>query len=86
MTDLRDSLAQVQVLLGRATPRPWASAHSFRGVYSQHPTPGPVQVCRAPEHFHDTWRGNAEAMVAAVNWLREHGPELMKRMEGKDGR
>lgn len=82
MTALQDVLEKLE----RATPGPWATAHSFRGVYSQHPTPGPVQVCRAPEHFHDTWRRNAEAMVAAVNWLREHGPELMKMLEGKDGR
>lgn len=78
---IRDSLAQVQELLGRATAD-WRPA--------QH------GVIRAGE-LHEYVNGSAQlqnalftgerrdedrdAALAAVNWLREHGPELMKMLE-----
>ena len=52
------------------TPGPWVVAHSFRGIYSQHPAPGPVQVCRAPENFHDQWDANAPLLAAAPDMLQ----------------
>lgn len=36
--------------------------------------------------YDETGLHDTRAIAAAVNWLRKHGPELMKRLEGKDGR
>ena len=88
MSEIRDSLAQVLELLGRATPGPYEShelpsevseifsAGDFN-IYPPLGESGPVAV--ASGHH------NAAAIISAVNWLREHGPELMKMLEGKDG-
>lgn len=95
--ELRDSLAQVQELLGRATPGPW---YSERGASRQQHVRGKSRnVNRAPARIATLGsprayqsdieiedEANARLIVAAVNLLKEHGPELMKMLEGKDGR
>lgn len=114
--ELRDSLAQVQELLGRATPGewkvfedtiPWSLSNDRRGVHTQR------RICTAWDHpqlrapacitnlafgvgLHDAAtkgvqfvsmsREDGDAIIAAVNWLREHIPALLAMMEGRDGR
>ena len=75
-------------LLEKATPGPWVCATSFRGVYSQHPSPGPVQVFRAPENYEwpKQWDANADAIAAAVNLLRDHGPALLAALRLREWR
>lgn len=69
---LRDSLAQVQELLGRATPG------EFR-TFGESLHTG---ISRDNEWMAEMWNeDDAQAIAAAVNWIREHGPELMKRLD-----
>jgi hypothetical protein len=82
--DLRDSLAQVVELLGRATDVRWVTCE--RGF-------GDADLWFDP---YDDWcsyeerlvRGSfkvadAEAIAAATNFLRTHGPALLEMM-GRD--
>lgn len=76
MNELRDSLAQVQELLGRATPGEWPEPEASRFV------PDKFNVGDgAPYMLVARSENDLRAAVAAVNWLRKHGQELMKRLE-----
>lgn len=92
MTSLRDSLAQVQELLVRATPGEWRAGFMHDGEFIESTTDGGalqkgdgsfLAVSKTANGYNYQ---DAKAIAAAVNWLREHGPELMKMLEGKDGR
>lgn len=91
---IRDSLAQVQELLGRATPGPWecGAGKAFEPlttVYCDDAAGSAVATCAHSMTVLipvEQERANAAAIAAAVNWLREHGPELMKMLEERDGR
>lgn len=93
---IRDSLAQVQELLGRATPGDWRYAHveaPKSWAYIEAGYQQGVDICNG-----SNWsrRQHAEgkrlpgvdddfkAIAAAVNFLRTHGPELMKMLEERD--
>ena len=79
MTDLRDSLAQVQELLGRATPGVLTCSDGPHG-YQHRISDGFLGVC-------DVFASSdAAAIAAAVNFLRTHGPALLAMMEEMDGR
>lgn len=82
MTDLRDSLAQVVELLGRATPGEWRSHDAPRG-YITTITAGETSVAFATNEAASIEQQNddANAIAAAVNFLRTHGPALLAMME-----
>lgn len=73
-----DSLAQVQELLGRATPGEWSIERRRSFIVS-------IGPCVAEEYAGSSWLevsdDDAQTIIAAVNWLREHGPELMKMLD-----
>lgn len=91
--ELRDSLAQVQGLLGRATPGPWSAWYSgrgnmrFRHISATAPAiPGfcgerPIDLANLAVISEETDAANAALIVAAVNLVKEHGPELMKMLD-----
>ena len=78
---IRDSLAQVQQLLWRARPGEWPAPEPSRFM-TTHFNVGD----RPPYILVGRDDNDLSAAVAAVNYLRTHGPELMKRLEGKDER
>lgn len=76
MTDLRDSLAQVQELLGRATPGPWV-VDMYNDV-----TANGEDIARDAGNFgYEENTANIVLIVEAVNFLRTHGPALLAMME-----
>lgn len=77
--ELRDSLAQVQELLGRATPGEWHAECYCDGAAIVQPGRGEIPMGNKVDGEPDM--EDAEAIAAAVNWLREHGPELMKMLD-----
>lgn len=71
MTDLRDSLAQVQELLGRAAPGEWRVDQERRVYIAE------AYVCDANiRHTEYDNEATANAIAAAVNLLRTHGHEI----------
>jgi hypothetical protein len=92
--ELRESLAQVQELLDAMPsqeltvydanegdgwpPRPlWSLKNA---AYDANAEDDCVQLSLNFGHKND-----ADALAACFNFLRTHGPELMKMLEGKDG-
>jgi hypothetical protein len=74
--DLRDSLAQVQELLDTAAPGVWR-VDQDRRVYNAE-----AYVCDANiRHTEYDNEATANAIAAAVNFLRTHGPTLLAMME-----
>lgn len=78
--ELRDSLAQVQELLERATPGRWPDPEASRFVPDKFNVGDGAPYLLVARNEHDL-----RAAVTAVNWLRDNGPKLMKMLEGKDG-
>jgi hypothetical protein len=97
---IRDSLAQVQELLGRATPGPWSycgqsgghacSCGLVWGAGDHSPAVAEFSLTDDEYEGHrpgaEERQANTEAVVMAVNWLRTHGPALLEMMEERDGR
>lgn len=94
--ELRDSLAQVQELLGRATPGPWAYCGQNHGHVctcglvwgdGDNHAPAIAEFSLTDNEFEgyrpelEQRQANTALTVSAVNFLREHGPELMKRLD-----
>lgn len=81
---IRDSLAQVQELLGRATEGVATMKIRTRDD-SIYVSIG--ETARGPHTQGDVHlpEDDVFAMVECLNFLRTHGPELMKRLEGRDG-
>ena len=79
--ELRDSLAQVQELLGRATPGEWPEPEPSRFVPDKFNVGDGVPYMLVARNENDL-----RAAVTAVNFLRTNGPELMKMLEERDGR
>ena len=83
---IRDSLAQVQELLGRATPGPWTvgrfgSVHRPKAEGSESSIGSAIVAGGSKSGMYDGYQENCEAIAAAVNFLRTHGP----RTAGDDG-
>jgi hypothetical protein len=77
--DLRDSLAQAQELLDTAAPGVWR-VDQDRRVYNAE-----AYVCDANiRHTEYDNEATANAIAAAVNFLRTHGPALLAMMEERD--
>ena len=84
MTEIRDSLAQVQELLGRATDGRWyvepMGENEFgQKAYSVNMEDDRIPTVESGEFYGDPH--DANAAVAAVNFLRTHGPALLAMME-----
>ena len=75
-----DPLQELKRLMGEATPEPWVNAHSFQGIYSANPSPGPVQICRAPDPHMGGWEVNGSLIVA----MRGNIAELIRKVEAYD--
>jgi hypothetical protein len=87
--DLRYSLAQVQELLGRATPGPWTvgrfgSVHRPKAEGSESSVGSAIVAGGSKSGMYDGYQENCEAIAAAVNFLRTHGPALLAMMEERD--
>jgi hypothetical protein len=79
MTDIRDSLAQVQELFHDTSGAKWA-AEGARVVSDPE-----YRVYKG--HIADCVDDDDAAFIAACHeFFRTHGQELMKRLEGKDER
>jgi hypothetical protein len=84
MGDIHDDLREVMGLLGRATPGPWEWSVNGNIV----PIPyGDTEIAAVySEHDDDRAPANAEAIIAAVAFLRQHGPALLEMMGRDDAR
>lgn len=77
MEKLHDDLREVMGLLGKAAPGEWAVDRD-RQVYTLE-----AYVCNANiRHTEYDNDATAQAIAAAVNFLRQHGPALLARQEG----
>lgn len=88
---IRDSLAQVQELLGRATFgvlradahkdwfQPTVMLHSGENIIARYHHGYPDFTCTVGKSEYE-WR-NADAIEACVNFFMQHGPELMKMLD-----
>lgn len=74
MPNLATDLARVMELLEKATPGPWSmcpDGHEF--VITSDVCP---YVATIHSGKHDTTKANAQLIVAALSFLRQHGPEI----------
>ena len=89
--ELRDSLAQVQEMLGRATFgvlradghkdwfNPTVMLHSGDGIVARYHHGAPDFTCTVGKYEYEL--RNAEAVEACVNFVIQHGPALLAMME-----
>ena len=92
MPEIRDSLAQVLGLLGRATFgalradghknwfQPTVMLHSGDEIVARYHHGAPDFTCTVGKYEYEL--RNAEAVEACVNFVMHHGPALMAMMEG----
>lgn len=77
---LRDSLAQVQELLGRATPGE-LTVTWMENANTRWPVATDSRRQLTVEAYSRRKDDDTRAIAAAVNFLRTHGPELMKVLD-----
>ena len=82
---IRDSLAQVQELLGRATPGKWCVATCYQKA-NEWPVVRDIAGKMTIEAYSYNKPEDCAAIAAAVNFLRTHIPALLAMMEDRDGR
>lgn len=91
MTTLAQDLGGVVRLLEKATPGPWTvgrfgSVHRPKAEGSESSIGSAIVAGGSKSGMYDGYQENCEAIAAAVNFLRTHGPALLAMMEERDGR